>query len=126
MRLFRKKKSENKVQNETFQNPITGNFITIEGKKIKPIFNKKVGDEFAQTIINFPKSKKVETKYMCLLHSDIAVYLALKEGANQLNIKFDYTQTELFRLIDFQDYLNILLEIQKNIGYVPENSILNN
>jgi hypothetical protein len=126
MKLFRKKKRITQVQNETHQNPITGNFINIEGKQIKPIFNKKVIDEVAQTIINFPQSTKVETKYMCMQHTNRAVYLALKEGAGQLNVKFNYSQSDLFRLIDWKDYANVLNEVTIALGLTSSNPIINN
>jgi len=128
MGIFKKNTSTGK--SNIFQNlksDITLNHfeVDIEGKKIKPIFNDKILKNVTVEMRNLPKGPLKDCKWMCIHHTNIAVFSAVKFGAREQKIKFDYTITEFYYHINFVDYLNILTVIQKACGLDPTNPVFN-
>ena len=122
MKLFNRKKAKEAPVN----NILYKGYIIIESKKIKPIFNEEVLEKIGFKILKLPRLKNIEQKWFCMAHSNISVFLGLKHGALKQGIEFKYSMSELFRLIDLQDYHNVMIEAQKSQGYVPQGSFQNN
>ncbi len=125
MGIFRKKGKSNISQNLKSEITLKQFDVDFDGKKIKPKWNNEILKHFTTEISALPKGPFKDCKYMCIHHTNIAVFFAVREGARQQNIPFDYTVTEFYYHINYVDYLNVLTEIQKACGLDHTSAFLN-
>lgn len=124
---FRKKTKTTPEEKDEILNFKKDFSIRIQGYNITPLFNQQVSDLIALEILRLPLQKRVKTKYMSMAHSDICLYVSLREGAKKQNIPFNVNIKELFHLIDYFDYSAIYIAMQNSWGgSISVNSITNN
>lgn len=93
-------------------------FVTIAGHEIPVYFDDKIAVKMHKAYTDDVfKRAKVKPKYFCVEHSTEMIWIAMVEGWKKnkktRNSPFPFAKEDFLYLVDVQEYVNILIKIQR-------------